>query len=215
MIISLKHRFIFIKGVKVAGTSVETYLSQILEAEAIVAPLGDADEVNIPKHRARNYLSSEGRTLFDDHMPASAIRAVIGTWLYEQLYKFGIIRNPFQKIISFYIMNLARKPNYTVQQAIEECESESVRLCDGNSMIVHCALFYENLERELIRVFQCLGVPFTGSLGYTERSDHRKKYAGPPVTFTKAQVDQIAEKFSFELDLYQQAGQPLRALLPS
>ncbi|HVM21670.1 MAG TPA: hypothetical protein VM308_00015 [Sphingomicrobium sp.] len=44
MILSHRHRFVFIKGVKVAGTSVEIALSQVCEADDIVTPITPADE---------------------------------------------------------------------------------------------------------------------------------------------------------------------------
>lgn len=75
MIISLKHNFIFIKGIKVAGTSIESFLSNILEPSAIIAPLPS----EFKGHYARNFTSPEGKVLFNDHMPATAIRSVIGT----------------------------------------------------------------------------------------------------------------------------------------
>ena len=44
MILSHKHRFIFIKGIKVAGTSVEIALSQLCGPEDIITPITPADE---------------------------------------------------------------------------------------------------------------------------------------------------------------------------
>ena len=50
MILSLKHRFIFIKGRKVGGTSVEMALSKICGPEDIITPITPIDE----KTRLRN-----------------------------------------------------------------------------------------------------------------------------------------------------------------
>lgn len=44
MILSHRHQFVFIKGVKVAGTSVEIALSQICGPEDIITPITPADE---------------------------------------------------------------------------------------------------------------------------------------------------------------------------
>jgi hypothetical protein len=44
MILSHRHRFVFIKGVKVAGTSVEIALSQVCGPEDIVTPITPVDE---------------------------------------------------------------------------------------------------------------------------------------------------------------------------
>src|SRR6516164_8264942 len=45
MILSKAHRFIFIKGVKVGGTSVEIALSTICGADDIVTPITPIDEL--------------------------------------------------------------------------------------------------------------------------------------------------------------------------
>jgi hypothetical protein len=212
MIISDKHRFIFIKGVKVAGTSVESYLSQVLEPEAIVAGLpGNQAATIFPNHRSRNYLSASGDRIFNDHMPATAIRSVIGAEKYEQYFKFGIIRNPYDKIRSLFYMRVNEEdPNYTIDQAIEECDSEKVRLCDGESMIVHRAIFYENLDQQLGEVLSQLNVPFSGKLLYHERSSHRTAYKGPAPLFSDAQQVRVTEKFAFEFALYHSMASPVR-----
>lgn len=44
MILSHEHRFVFIKGVKVAGTSAEIALSQICGAEDVITPVTPVDE---------------------------------------------------------------------------------------------------------------------------------------------------------------------------
>jgi hypothetical protein len=54
MIVSHSRRFIFIKTRKVAGTSVELFLSQLCSQEDIITPLG-VDEVLRPGMGARNF----------------------------------------------------------------------------------------------------------------------------------------------------------------
>lgn len=199
LIISLKHRFIFIKGVKVGGTSIETHLSNVLEEDAVIAKVpGDL----FPSHKHRNYLSPDGTAQFIDHMSATAVRSVIGTWLYERLYKFGVIRNPFEKIISLFAMHHFDNPSYTLDKAIAECESEKTLLCDGDSMIVHRAIFYESLNAQLKEVLDQLGVPFSGNLTYNERSESRQKLKNLEFHLSPIQIQEILEKFKFEFDLY-------------
>ena len=61
MIVSHSRRFIFIKTRKVAGTSVELFLSQLCSQEDIITPLG-LDEVLRPGMGARNFwISGRGR----------------------------------------------------------------------------------------------------------------------------------------------------------
>ena len=210
MIISDKHKFIFIKGIKVAGTSVESYLSQILEPEAVVAGLPNDDaEKKFPNHRPRNYLKEDGSRIFHDHMPATAVRAMIGTMKYEAYFKFGIVRNPFDKVRSLFYMRVdERNPSFTLDEAINECDSEKLRLCDGNSLIVHRTIFYENLDQQLAEVLSGLNLMFPGKLPYRDRSSHRTVYKGTVPPFSPVQRDRVLEKFAFEFALYNSIGNP-------
>jgi hypothetical protein len=56
MIISHRHRFIFIKTRKTAGTSIEVYLSRFCGEEDVVTPLNPPVE----GHEPRNHLGPWG-----------------------------------------------------------------------------------------------------------------------------------------------------------
>ena len=60
MIVSHRHRFIFIKGIKVAGTSVEIALSQLCGEQDVVTPITPIDE------RLRLGTAGEPRNYSDD-----------------------------------------------------------------------------------------------------------------------------------------------------
>ena len=62
MILSYRHDFVFIKGVKVAGTSIETALASICGPEDIVTPITPVDEAERLKMgtRPRNYARDAG-----------------------------------------------------------------------------------------------------------------------------------------------------------
>jgi hypothetical protein len=211
MIISLKHRFIFIKGIKVAGTSIESYLSQILEDDAVISPLPYG---HFPEHKSRNFLPNSGEILFNDHMPASSIRSIIGTWLYDRLYKFGVIRNPFDKLFSLYAMRKIEQPNFTIQMAICEIESEKSFLCDGDSLIVHRVILYEDLYAELKEVFHQLNIPFAGTLSSKDRSESREIFKNETVNLMVEDINEMTEKFAFEINIYKKSKYPVIVPLP-
>lgn len=119
MIISHKHKFIFIKNQKTAGTSHEIALSKICGPDDIITPISPEDE-EIRKssgfREAQNYLqggntnlytvkSHEGIAImnFYNHIPAVAVKAgLINEHIWNDYYKFSFERNPFDKVISWY-----------------------------------------------------------------------------------------------------------------
>jgi hypothetical protein len=100
MIISHKHRFIYIKPTKVAGTSVEVALSGICGDDDVVTPqrkfsrVLDADEYS---HRARNY---EG---FAEHMLPKDIKAKVGDEIWDSYRKIAVVRNPWDYVVSRFL----------------------------------------------------------------------------------------------------------------
>lgn len=94
MIISFAHRFVFIKTIKTAGSSIEVALSQGCEPEAIVTPLYPPE----PAHQPRNFAALG----LEPHSPAEAIRARIGARLWDCLAKITVERNPWDKMVSWY-----------------------------------------------------------------------------------------------------------------
>ncbi len=128
MIYSKKHNFLFLKGVKVAGTSVEIALSNICGNKDIITPIANIDEriraESCIRH-AQNYgpkkseikdfinwllqVSSEEITtrkapkgIVNNHMPLKRIYKKL-----DQLHPeikdakiFAVIRSPYQQILS-------------------------------------------------------------------------------------------------------------------
>ena len=120
MIISHKHRFIFVKTQKTAGTSLEIALSAICGPDDIITPISPEDEqlrqspglrkpqnVRVPFSRYRwidwcKTVITWKRVRFYNHASAKEIRHWIGQEIWDQYYKFCFERNPYEKVISHY-----------------------------------------------------------------------------------------------------------------
>lgn len=129
MIISHRHKFIFIKTRKTAGTSVEYALAAICGEDDVLTPdfmhKSDADELarearnwqgranpmwelihsRRPIDVARIMRDAWKRPRFYSHMRASAVKARIPARIWRSYYKFGFERNSWDKSISFYHWN--------------------------------------------------------------------------------------------------------------
>ena len=98
MIISHSHRFIFIKSLKTAGTSLEAALSNMCSGDDVVTPLGDyafnRDESGAWVHKAMN----PGR--YEQHDAALTIRDTLSAEIWNSYFKFSIARNPWDRALS-------------------------------------------------------------------------------------------------------------------
>ena len=120
MIICHRHRFIFLKTRKTAGTSIEIALSQFCGPDDVITPISDEDEA---LRRALGYrgpqnveLPAEARNAADrlrtwwwrkpyqffNHAPASFVRRYVDPAIWDGYFKFSFERNPYDKAISRY-----------------------------------------------------------------------------------------------------------------
>jgi hypothetical protein len=99
MILSHKHKFIFIKGVKVAGTSAEIALSQICGPDDIVTPITRVDErERIGKGgEPRNYTShiypAPLRRFFERRLVESARMGVGGNRFVSRAHRYRFVNH--------------------------------------------------------------------------------------------------------------------------
>lgn len=129
MILSHKHKFIFVKTEKTAGTSLEIALSKFCGPKDIITPIAVEDEEMRKKlgfRSAQNYKMTLGRYMqqsnskklqdmieffykgrypheFWNHIPASQIKKLINKELWDNYTKFTIIREPVDQTISNYV----------------------------------------------------------------------------------------------------------------
>ena len=120
MIVSHRHKFIFLKTRKTAGTSIEVALSRILGDDDIITPIGREDEAarqqlgyrgpqnfEVPlrrygAHEWRRLVSKRRRTEFYNHIPAAEAKAYLPDKVWNTYFKFCFERNPWDRIVSAY-----------------------------------------------------------------------------------------------------------------
>lgn len=145
MIISHKHKFIFIKTRKTAGTSIELALSSICGPNDILTSLYEEDEnvrkklglrskqnVAIPfsKYTRIDWLKfmlKLKRRFFYTHMPAEEIKQYVGDDVWNSYYKFCFERNPYDKVISFYHWHKKKKPGDSILNFLKSGEMKIIR----------------------------------------------------------------------------------------
>jgi len=128
MIYSKKHNFLFLKGVKVAGTSVEIALSKVCGNKDIITPIANIDErtrVQMQIRHAQNYGPKKSeikdfiqwllqvptdqittrqapKGIANNHMPLKRIYKKLGR-IHPEIKEakiFAVVRSPYEQILS-------------------------------------------------------------------------------------------------------------------
>lgn len=108
MIISHKHKFIFFKTRKTAGSSIQAALSQICDLEKDVITgsnikHGKLDESHSAGVNVNRFFTNH------PHPTLSQVRAFLGEEVWNSYYKFAFVRNPYDIVVSRYHWNLKGK----------------------------------------------------------------------------------------------------------
>ena len=160
MIISNTKKFIFFKPRKVAGTSIEIYLAKYMEENDVVTRIADFnssfDETNY-KVETRN----EGS--FFNHIHPIQVLKKIGLIKYFFYFKFTIIRNPFDTLVSMF--HYSNPKNLSFDEFVKNRgidNSPFYYLTIRYRRIMKSSNFYiryENLEEDFNRVCEIIGIP--------------------------------------------------------
>jgi len=192
MICSYKKQFIFVKNYKVAGSSVENLIYPHLTNIDIIAQTEDyrginsfgkfdtQSMVNLPSEMRDKYIKNQFK--FFAHMPAWLIKERITPNVYNQFFKFSILRNPWDLIVSHYKwQNNTNNPNRSMlsfDQIIENIKTTHPyelinnlnRIMDLNlkEILVDQIIDFANFEDDLKVILKKFDIDF-------EVIPHKKK----------------------------------------
>ncbi len=182
MIISHKHKFIFLKTRKTAGTSIEIALSKFCGENDIITKVTRKDEkirrelgyrgpqnfyLPCPKYTLRYWRRYQpGRKYADfyNHMPAKRVKSIIDRGSWETYFKFCIERNPWDKAVSLYYWrtrNMNPKPNlleYLQTVDVNHLSNFEIYSIDGDLAVDYVGS-YENLDEEINKIGEILELP--------------------------------------------------------
>ena len=223
MILSHRHRFIFLKTTKTGGTSVEIALSRFCGPEDIITPIAPEDEalrssLDYPGAQNHEYpvlgyslrdwlnvLATRKRKRFVNHIPAWRVRRLVGEEVWGRYYKFCFERNPWDRVISWYHWLYRDKPRPPLSDFVASPELERLReggsgvyTIDGKVAVDRVCRF-ERLEADLLALgadaLRLPGPPVLPVTKATFRTDRRHYHdlLGP------SERDRIAAVFADEI----------------
>jgi hypothetical protein len=162
-LVSLKHRFLFIHVPKTGGNSIQDVLRLYSEDQIVrLTPLQDG----IERFEVRNPNYS-----YQKHSSLKEYAAMLDPHLFASLYKFTCIRNPWERMISFYFSphrQVTRWNRDDFIRFIEEVppmlsyldqrESSFTDSSSAPSLGVHRVLRFERLQDDFNLVCDDLGI---------------------------------------------------------
>jgi len=178
MIISHKHKFIFFRTRKTAGSSLEIALSEFCGTEDIIAPISKKEErtrrnlgflesqnYRLPysTYSVRDWLRLVGAGFhkkFYNHIPANTAKHYIPHNIWENYYKFTFERNPWDKAISYYFWRSKQKDMSGFDDFIAKGEANisDFEIYSYNGIPVVDEIFrYEDLEDSLKKLTEKFG----------------------------------------------------------
>jgi hypothetical protein len=191
--ISFEKQFLFVHIPKTGGNSIQSVLVPWSEDEIVRARPGqDGVErfaVSNPKYKLKK------------HSRLAEYRDALGGKQFERLYKFTCVRNPWERMVSYYFTPGQRKEwdPKAFKRMISESSSTAdyLRLDPGEAdpfRNVDRILRFENLAEEFASVCADVGIPPTPLPNYNKSErDHYSKY------YDKELRDLVGERFADEI----------------
>ncbi|MGK0364319.1 MAG: hypothetical protein ACI85O_001376 [Saprospiraceae bacterium] len=225
MIISHKHKFIFIKCRKTAGTSIEMSLSKICGPEDIITPFNPEDEkkrLDLGIRGAQNYLLPKNEMPLKDwlnffkklkqvkkyynHISAKEVAGLMPD-VWNSYFKFTVERNPFDKVVSYYFWRGGHTQHATVADfilggGIDAMKSYDLYSIDKLPAVDKIYRFedFDFFEKDFTKQLN-LPEPFR-MVEYQAKSGHRKVRNYREVLDEQA-IDLIKVAFAREIELFE------------
>jgi hypothetical protein len=222
MIISHSHKFIYIKSLKTAGTSVEAALSKHCSGSDIVTPLGNYRHNRNEKgefiHRSMNAVD------YQQHDNALTIRSKVPAEIWNNFFKFSITRNPWDRAVSYFYwvkrQDPAIKPRKRFYHYLGIPTNELIQLKKlfteflksddfvnndrfyiiDDQLCVDFVIRYENLSEDLMEACKKVGLPSFDlphlKTGFRQKRHHYSEY------FDKESKAIVAEKHKNDLRFF-------------
>jgi len=217
MLVSHAKRFIYLKTPKTAGTSVEIFFERYCkpESQAHIEEQGRPEQVSaegIVGYRGPD----RGRSTWWNHMPASQVRGLLGEDIWTRYFKFCVIRNPFDQLVSLWWMTGARSDAPRAQDDMAFARSafsawvlarpglytgRDIYTIDGK-LCVDATIRYESLASDLGRICEKIGVPAdTERLGRF-KSTWRRRPEGYQAYYSSAARERVERERAKELAMF-------------
>ena len=227
MIISHKHKFIFLKTSKTAGTSIEIALSKFCGKDDIITPISKEDErlrTNLGYRGPQNYqFSCSDYNLMDymnyifkfrkrrkkefyNHINSKEIKKTIHNSCWDNYYKFCFERNPWDKVVSQYYWKTT-EPRPSIEEFLQSRHLAGLKKRGFNIYTINKNISldkvykFEELNDSLSHIKRVLNLPENIILPKA-KSKYRLDKKHYSEMFNNNEKNVIKSKFEEEIKLF-------------
>lgn len=219
MIVSHRHRFIFLKTRKTAGSSVEMALRPFLGADDIATQLEEDDTHDLPP--PRNYVRGREKLtprniwrvlrgkplkpyLFKSHESAVVIRGHVGEDVWQSYFKFCFERNPWDRQVSQYHFKVSRDRydvpfDRSLGRRTSYVDNWGIYTIDGE-IAVDRVFHFENLKDDFAEACRIIGLSPVPELPHAKSGLRPKK--GYRSYYDDRLRDEVAKMYPNEIEKF-------------
>ena len=217
MLVSHRKLFIYLKTPKAAGTSVEIFFERYCKPEDQAESEQEARPEQISAEGIVGYRGvGTGGSTWWNHMHPPQVRKLLGEEIWTRYFKFCVIRNPFDQLVSLWWMrgvgddaaqaqaDMAFARTAFCGWVLEQPRLWSARhiyTIDGK-LCVDATIRYENLVSDVSKICERLGVPAdTDRLGRF-KSGLRRRPEGYRAYYSRAARERVEREQAEDLAMF-------------
>jgi hypothetical protein len=218
MLCSHNKRFIYLKTQKTAGTSIEIFFQRFCLPDGRFVESHSVEETITEAGIVGSRLEGRKNTdNFYNHMNAEDVKRKLGAEVFESYFKFCVVRNPYDKMVSKFWWQLglsddgkrevAKLPFRDIKTAFKQyilsmagnlCNDRQVYTID-NELVVNAAIRFEKLIEDTSAVCEKLKINFDHNQVGSYKSGHRVRGEHWSEYYDEDLVTLVEREYSFEL----------------
>ncbi len=216
MLVSHSHRFVYLKTNKTAGTSVELYFEPYC-VDPAAPPASESRAESESRWGIVGYRGpdSSNRKWFN-HMSAAAVRDALAPGVWGSYFKFAVVRNPYDVVVSAFWWRLDPEQRHALAEApFDEVRSAFAVFAataplppNGNKvaidgeLVVDRVVRFERLEQDVEDVCAAVGVPWRPERLGRFKAGTRMRDEPFASYYDAASARRVEAEYAWELDRF-------------
>lgn len=164
VLVSHIYKFIYLKNYKVAGSSVESFFGQfcIDPSKKEQYSFEDKQDEQVTQWGILGSRLLRGpKPIWFNHKSAKEVKEDIGDTIFNNYYKFCVVRNPYDLMVSSYFWEQCKNldfKSYCKQYVNTNIKSNLTRMFIDKSPVCNYYIRYENLINDILVVLDILKI---------------------------------------------------------